>query len=263
MAVAVALSHDDHLGDDGCDATLAAMATADPDLDPIWGLLVGACDTDGGFEIAPTSISHCKNMDKGPYETNVRPILVEEPESNEDEDILDSNEGRVGFRTDVATPAKTTSRVVDKVESSPAQFPLGEEDMSVPEVTRREVNGCDAFVLDGVLTQDECEQLIAQADGLWSFWDNAEKPRKEFRNACTVEVTHNELADRIWRRAGHLMNPEVVIMEDDERFEVDIEGEWKPYAMNPKLLLSRYLDGGHFSPHTDGTTVIDFNRRTF
>merc|ERR1711974_179423 len=22
-------------------------------------------------------------------------------------------------------------------------------------------------------------------------------------------------------------------------------------------------DGGHFSPHTDGTTVVDFNRRTF
>merc|ERR1712129_302432 len=40
-------------------------------------------------------------------------------------------------------------------------------------------------------------------------------------------------------------------------------GVWKPYAMNPKLLLSRYLDGGHFSPHTDGTTVVDFNRRTF
>eukprot|EP00747_Dinoflagellata_sp_TGD_P005358 gnl/TRDRNA2_/TRDRNA2_113789_c1_seq1.p1 gnl/TRDRNA2_/TRDRNA2_113789_c1~~gnl/TRDRNA2_/TRDRNA2_113789_c1_seq1.p1 ORF type:complete len:174 (+),score=28.76 gnl/TRDRNA2_/TRDRNA2_113789_c1_seq1:591-1112(+) len=38
---------------------------------------------------------------------------------------------------------------------------------------------------------------------------------------------------------------------------------WRPYAMNPKMLLSRYLNGGHFAPHTDGTTVVDFNRRTF
>merc|ERR1712232_479543 len=28
------------------------------------------------------------------------------------------------------------------------------------------------------------------------------------------------------------------------------------------MLLGRYLNGGHFSPHTDGTTVVDFNRRT-
>lgn len=44
---------------------------------------------------------------------------------------------------------------------------------------------------------------------------------------------------------------QVQLSEEDPRFEVDIEGSWHPYAMNPKLLLSRYLQGGHFSPHTD------------
>eukprot|EP00746_Dinoflagellata_sp_MGD_P148419 gnl/MRDRNA2_/MRDRNA2_80635_c0_seq2.p1 gnl/MRDRNA2_/MRDRNA2_80635_c0~~gnl/MRDRNA2_/MRDRNA2_80635_c0_seq2.p1 ORF type:complete len:168 (-),score=25.78 gnl/MRDRNA2_/MRDRNA2_80635_c0_seq2:49-552(-) len=32
--------------------------------------------------------------------------------------------------------------------------------------------------------------------------------------------------------------------------------------MNPKMLFARYKDGGHFAPHTDGTTVLDFNTRT-
>ena len=30
--------------------------------------------------------------------------------------------------------------------------------------------GCDAFVLDDVLTEEECRSLICQAEGLWSFW---------------------------------------------------------------------------------------------
>merc|ERR1711924_90672 len=51
--------------------------------------------------------------------------------------------------------------------------------------------------------------------------------------------------------------------EDEVRFEVDIEGTWRPYAINPNMLLAEYQGGGHFSPHTDGTTVVDFNRRTF
>ena len=110
----------------------------------------------------------------------------------------------------------------------------------------------------------ECQQLIGQAEGLWSFWENdPARPRISFRNAHTIEVTHPELADRIWSRISDFVRPEVMLDEDDPRFEIDIEGTWKPYATNPKLLLSRYLEGGHFSPHTDGTTVIDFNRRTF
>jgi hypothetical protein len=109
----------------------------------------------------------------------------------------------------------------------------------------------------------ECDAIIEQGNGLWTFWDDSEHPRVEFRNASTIEVTHEDLADRIWQRVSHLVNPSISLKEDDERFEIDIEGDWEPYAMNPTLLLSRYLDGGHFSPHTDGTTVVDFNRRTF
>lgn len=39
-------------------------------------------------------------------------------------------------------------------------------------------------------------------------------------------------------------------------------GEWVATGINPCLLFGRYLQGGHFAPHTDGCTVIDFNNRT-
>ena len=40
--------------------------------------------------------------------------------------------------------------------------------------------GCDAFILDGVLTEEECEDLISQAEGLWTFWE----PRLGCREPC-------------------------------------------------------------------------------
>jgi leukotriene-A4 hydrolase len=244
-----------------CEPAIQAMANADPDLDPIWGLLVGT------GKAASDSGSNDVNEEVG-IESTVIDTLDHDAEQkapnhaqagHDDVDVLEK------LARDVAPPSvavKPTSNVVDKMEVSPMQFPLltGEP---APAAERWDIPGCDAFVLDGVLSKAECDHLIAQADGLWSFWDDAERPRVEFRNAHTIEVTHDELADRIWTRVGHLMNPSIVIAEGDERYEVDIEGAWEPYAMNPKKLLSRYLNGGHFSPHTDGTTIVDFNRRTF
>merc|ERR1712107_670045 len=88
-----------------------------------------------------------------------------------------------------APPPKPISNVVDKVEVPPRCFALPAAPASV-EAVRWDVAGCDAFVLDGVLTGEECATLITQTDGLWSFWDNAENSRVAFRNAHTIEVTH-------------------------------------------------------------------------
>ena len=40
------------------------------------------------------------------------------------------------------------------------------------------------------------------------------------------------------------------------------EGTWKAVGVNEHLLFARYTDGGHFSPHTDGYTIVDFNKRS-
>jgi len=261
-----------------CDPAIDAMAAADPDLDPVWGLLVDAAEEDSDTDetstlAAPEKASAAANIARTIADTIAGcgdAVDAGDVPSTAGADF-DSNASTStpfadgGTRDLTSLPTKgTISNVVDKVEVTPDRFPLAPSTSGPDAVTRWEVKGCDAFVLDNVLTAEECQALIAQADGQWSFWDDSETPRVSFRNAHTVEVAHHELADRIWERVAHLVNPSVAFEdEDDPRFEVDIEGSWVPYGINPRLLLSRYLEGGHFSPHTDGTTVVDFNRRTF
>lgn len=238
---------------------VSAMDATDPELDPVWGLLHGAAESDGeravavhseasvGARLAPSTAPACAAARSKPAEE-----AADKLEPSPMAEALPEQFKR--------TPL---SAVVDKATVPCERFPL-QRDNDCAQVTRWDVEGCDAFVLDGVLTPEECSALVAQADGAWSFWDSSEQPRIAFRNACTIEVTHDELADRIWRRVADLVNPSLTFDDDDDpRFEIDIEGTWKPYAMNQHLLLSRYLEGGHFSPHTDGTTVVDINRRTF
>lgn len=219
------------------------MERGDPDLDPVWGLLLGAAEN--------------PKVEMPEMRVHSVPCSVAVP-SDPEESIEDADVPQMqGFEK-----SGPISNVVDKAEVLPQMFPLIKEDDVT--VKYSEVPGCDAFVLDNVLTEEECQSLIDHAGGLWTFWENdPSRPRISFRNAHTIEVTHDQLAERIWQRISDFVRPEVQLSEDDPRFEIDIQGTWKPYAVNPKLLLSRYLEGGHFSPHTDGTTVIDFNRRTF
>ena len=96
----------------------------------------------------------------------------------------------------------------------------------------------------------------------YTFWN--ESAKKDFRSAFTVEVESQQLAGHIWNRIKSQVVPEVVITEDDDaRYMRDIEGTWVPYGVNESLVLARYRDGGHFSPHTDGYTIVDFNHRSF
>ncbi len=50
--------------------------------------------------------------------------------------------------------------------------------------------------------------------------------------------------------------------ETADDYELDLQGEWLLDSINPTWLFARYKNGGHFSPHTDGTTMFDFNTRT-
>lgn len=120
----------------------------------------------------------------------------------------------------------------------------------------------DAFVLENVLTSDECRALTGKSEDLgYSFWDPTLR-RSDFRSAHTVEVTNQPLADLLWNRIKDHVVSTVSISEEQDRFECDIGGDWVACGINEQLLFARYKEGGHFSPHTDGYTVVDMNTRS-
>lgn len=103
--------------------------------------------------------------------------------------------------------------------------------------------GLDGFVLTGVLRQVECERLIRATESMgFSFW-NPESQRRDYRNADTVEVTHEGLAQALWARIKHLVVPEVTIRAGTARHSKELEGTWVAVGMNPNMLFNRYGAG--------------------
>jgi hypothetical protein len=156
--------------------------------------------------------------------------------------------------------------VPDKVA---ADFTVGDE---LPEgLTPRLVDvggpaNLDMFVVDDVLSSAECDSLIHAAESArLTFWDStADEPRRDYRNADTVEVPNVGVAEALWRRVARHVPPTLHVSEltDPARSQPDLDGTWAAHGTNQKLLIARYLSGGHFSPHTDGYSVVDFNDRS-
>eukprot|EP00055_Hartaetosiga_balthica_P007034 m.23665 g.23665 ORF g.23665 m.23665 type:complete len:340 (-) comp5570_c0_seq1:102-1121(-) len=132
-----------------------------------------------------------------------------------------------------------------------------------PVVVRDDILGDDAFVLRNLLTKEECSKLVSHTETLsYSFWNNANTEKTDYRNAYTVEIEDPSLAAMLWDRVQHLVLPSITISPDQSRWERGFEGTWKAIGVNSHLLFARYTNGGHFSPHTDGYTVVDFNHRS-
>ena len=120
----------------------------------------------------------------------------------------------------------------------------------------------DAFILDDVLSAEECAALRRCAEAAeYSFW-NASTSTATFRNSDTVEITSAAVADELWRRVREHVVPEVVVQPGDRFHEGGLQGVWRACGVNTHLLFNRYKPGGHFSPHTDGATVVDMNHRS-
>ena len=127
----------------------------------------------------------------------------------------------------------------------------------------------DGVVLDGVLAPQECEQLVdaAEASGGFGWWDpsgdrSADKVAQ--RNADTLEFDGDEeaLCAALWERMRAHVPARVEITPKQSRYERDLEGCWEAAGLNAHLLINRYASGGHFAPHADGSTIVDFNTRS-
>eukprot|EP00039_Didymoeca_costata_P022182 m.3971 g.3971 ORF g.3971 m.3971 type:complete len:314 (-) comp2860_c0_seq1:147-1088(-) len=148
-----------------------------------------------------------------------------------------------------------------------SRFVLGDATVKANLVDIGLPSDLDAFVIDNVLSVTECAQLVSLAEeaGL-TFWDTSrETPRKDYRNADTVEVFQKKLAEQLWQRIETCL-PEfartIHIQDGDVRSQPDLDGTWDATGTNNKILFAKYTHGGHFSPHTDGYSIVDFNHRS-
>ena len=124
----------------------------------------------------------------------------------------------------------------------------------------------DGFVVDSFFTPSECARLVqaAESSGGFAFWDPvADAERRSVRNADTLEFEDSDFCAALWQRLAPFVPSKALFTPDDEeRYEPDLEGEWVASGLNPHLLLNRYGSGGHFAPHADGSTLVDFNHRS-
>lgn len=153
--------------------------------------------------------------------------------------------------------AKALTRVSD--------FTISEADAAhAPNSTSLEP--VDGVMIDGLLDEAECVKLVqaAEASGGFAFWDPVGgEERRSVRDADTIEFEDPSFCAALFRRLQPFVPARVAFTEDDEeRFEPDLEGEWVATGLNPHLLLNRYASGGHFAPHADGSTLVDFNNRS-
>jgi 2OG-Fe(II) oxygenase superfamily len=160
--------------------------------------------------------------------------------------------------------------VVDKVEYTEETINTDifyENNTTQPSAFK--LDGCDAFVIEDLFSLKECEWLMKSVEKVgFTFWNPYSETSDEFRRAFTVEVKHTEIASIIFTRISGLLSSKIwpnnllVDVVDAESVPTDSVGTWKAVGINTRLLFSRYLDGGHFAPHSDGYTEIDLNNRS-
>jgi hypothetical protein len=76
------------------------------------------------------------------------------------------------------------------------------------------------------------------------------------RSCDTLEFDGSDLCDEIWRRLAPFVPARCELRETDERWQHDLEGNWEARGLNSHLLVNKYLPGGHFAPHADGSIQV-------
>eukprot|EP00668_Euglena_longa_P045717 GGOE01061397.1.p1 GENE.GGOE01061397.1~~GGOE01061397.1.p1 ORF type:complete len:324 (-),score=74.38 GGOE01061397.1:113-1057(-) len=168
-----------------------------------------------------------------------------------------------GWKENSAHPQLGYVRPVAKAEAvASPRLELREIQGPANPPTKHAFDDAEAFIVRNLLSSEECAELCSAAEEMgFSFW-NPDVERKDFRNADTVEITHNGVADLIWSRIQSHVPPVIHFEADDQRCETGMEGDWHAKGCSNDLLFVRYRPGGHFSPHTDGYTIHDFNCRS-
>ncbi|KAG8341044.1 putative 2OG Fe(II) oxygenase superfamily [Trypanosoma vivax] len=165
---------------------------------------------------------------------------------------------------------------------------------------RRADERVDVVVVENFLSSEECDRIIAACEEVgYTFWrqkdvdgsrisdvgvteDEArrvggteaeacrcgEAEARAFRVVDTIEGDFPCLCRALSARIETVVHLETKtfspLMENaEELFARDLEGTWTPLRLASNFLFGRYGPGGHFSPHIDGSTIVDLNTRSF
>jgi hypothetical protein len=124
-----------------------------------------------------------------------------------------------------------------------------------------------AWVVQDLLTKEECEHFVQRAESL-GIHDKTAGGDVRHRNSTTVAMDDKDMADRIFERIKNHIPREILI---DEHYQNPglihnkdlLHGKWKPYALNFRWRIVCYPGQGHFGPHRDGHHQVDENHRSF
>lgn len=125
------------------------------------------------------------------------------------------------------------------------------------------------YYIDGVLSKQECSRFRATVDdcSTLTFWNSNGRNDevRSFRDADTIEIYSDTIAQTIWGRMEHLWQGFHIniVSESDVEWERELMGEWQASAINKNILFAKYPHFGSFAPHTDGRVIQDFNNRSF
>ncbi|KAI9162966.1 hypothetical protein HJFPF1_04561 [Paramyrothecium foliicola] len=176
-----------------------------------------------------------------------------------------------------------TSRPVDippTFLTGPPSQPISYKDVSFAASDLPEYDSHVAFVLDNVLSPEECQQLLALAedsvnrDGVpehkFSPWKPAmvsapsggEVLKKDYRNSDRIVWDEQTIVDRVFERCRQL--PQVTAaLARVNAISRRPGGQWVFRRPNKRMRFLKYSPGQFFKPHIDGPFWYEEDGREF
>ena len=122
-----------------------------------------------------------------------------------------------------------------------------------------------ALVLHGILSEEECQALIARSETQQfavaevNVGNGKQKKMTEIRNNDRMFIDDHALAAQIWQRIADTLPPEEE--SEDSQFlhkqkNRDLSN-WTAVGVNERLRVLRYDPGTYFAPHFDGAYSRD------
>jgi hypothetical protein len=149
-----------------------------------------------------------------------------------------------------------------------SDFCLKETDF-IPNLIRKDIfnesifqeNDERAFLLYNILTEDECQYIIEEAEKI-GF--NKVLGSEQYRLNYEMTVRSQKMSDAMWKRISNQIKT-IILTPDDYKQTIQgykVEGLWEPVGFNTRWRVGKYFAGGHFGPHYDGSATVNDNLRS-